>query len=81
MMAIPSINRVRSTTSISGERFLYWREEDIHPYTYLDNWLIRVVPGGRAFTQPVDRGGWVIGEVVSHDNLVSALAHLGWEPC
>jgi hypothetical protein len=68
-------------TSIGGERQLHWREEDIHPYTHLDGWLIRVVPGGRAFTQPIDRGGRVTGEVLSHDNLVSALADLGWEPC
>ncbi len=73
------ISKVRSTTSVQPERNLTWYDDQVHPYTYLDGYVIRVAPSGYAFTQPVDPEHVPHGRVLSWSNLVDALLMLGWE--
>jgi len=75
------ITKVRST--IGGtediERDLVWRDDEIHPYAYLDGYVIRDAPG-QVFTQRLNAKATPVGKVLAHANLVTALADLGWEP-
>jgi len=75
------ITKVRST--IGGtedvERDLVWRDDEIHPYAYLDGYVIREHPTGPVFTQRLNAKATPVGKVLTHPNLVTALADLGWE--
>jgi hypothetical protein len=72
--------RVQST--LNGprvQRLLTWRDDEIHPYAYLEGYKF-IVPGGRyCFTQPVGPKGSPIGHQVAHRGLAEALDMLGWE--
>lgn len=74
------IRHVRSTTGQQAERAVHWADDDIHPYTDLDGYRIRVTPTA-TFTQLIDSRGRVRGKVMAHENILTALALLGWEPC
>jgi hypothetical protein len=73
------ITRVRDTANPAIERDIEWRYDEIHPYGYLDGWVIRDA-GDKAFTQPCNFNRTPIGMVRPHENLMSALSTLGWEP-
>lgn len=69
--------RVRSTTSQPGERLLTWRDDDIHPYVYLDGYRLQVTPT-KTFSNLVDAQGGPRGKTVVHDDLTQALSYFGW---
>lgn len=73
------IKRVRSLYGATIERDLEWKDDEIHPYFRLENFIVRSAPG-KAFTQMVTASGSPIGAVVPHRSVAAALADLGWEP-
>ncbi len=75
-----TITKVRSSTSEQAERNLTWYDDEVHPYTYLDGYVIRVAPDGHTFTQAVSPEHEPVGRILSWPGLVDALSMLGWEP-
>jgi len=74
------ITRVCDTANPAIERDVEWRSDEVHPYAYLDGWLIRDAGIQGAFTQPCRGKTMMVGMIRHHGNLLSALSSLGWEP-
>lgn len=87
-MNTPAVTKVRSSTFQQAERTLHWYTDEIHPYAYLDGYVIRVADssawsvrgGSQAFTQKVTPDHRPVGKVLNWGSLDEALTMLGWEP-